>query len=319
MEARNLPAATSTNAALATATTWSLEAELERFAASQDVVPSSRKTYLRSIRQFFRWVEESGLNRGQLTRVEVIRYREELLAQGMSSLTVSGYLTSVRRFFAWTEAEKVYPNIARDVKGPKRKQQFRKQPLTKDKAKDVLRYREGDSLRDHAMVNLLLRTGLRTVEVVRANVEDVTFKGGVRVLLVHGKGRSDKDQFVILTDAAFAPLSDYLASRGRTKPGEPLFTSTSNNNMGGRLSTRTVSGVAKDHLRREGLDGKEYTAHSLRHTTAVTIMRAGGSIEEAQHVLRHSSPATTQIYTATIKEELRLANGAERLLDVAFA
>ena len=103
------------------------------------------------------------------------------------------------------------------------------------------------------------------------------------------------------------------------KDGEPLFTSSSNNNRGGRLTTRTVSGIAKDHLRRVGLDSREYTAHSLRHTTAVTIMRAGGSIEDTQHVLRHSSPATTQIYTATIKEELRLRNSTESLLDAAFA
>jgi site-specific recombinase XerD len=48
-------------------------------------------------------------------------------------------------------------------------------------------------------------------------------------------------------------------------------------------------------------------------------MRAGGSIEDAQHVLRHSSPATTQIYTATIKEELRLRNSTESLLDRAYA
>ena len=298
---------------------WSLEAELQRFVSSQDVAPASRRTYLRSVRQFFRWVESKGYPLASLTRVEVLTYREELLAKGMSSLSVGGYLTSVRRFYAWAEAEKVYPNIARDIKGPKRKQQFRKQALTASKAKEVLSYHDGQGLRDHAILNLLLRTGLRTIEVVRANVEDVTYKSGTRVLLVHGKGRSEKDQFVILTDTAYQPIADYLATRGKVKAGEPLFTSASNNSKGGRLTTRTVSGIAKQSLRSAGLDSREYTAHSLRHTAAVTIMRAGGSIEEAQHVLRHSSPATTQIYTATIKEELRLRNSTESLLDRAYA
>jgi integrase/recombinase XerC/integrase/recombinase XerD len=169
------------------------------------------------------------------------------------------------------------------------------------------------------MLNLLLRTGLRTIEVIRANVEDITYKAGTRVLLVHGKGRSERDAFVILTDTAYQPIADYLATRTKAKAGEPLFTSHSNNSKGGRLSTRTVSGIAKQSLRSVGLDSKEYTAHSLRHTTAVTIMRAGGSIEDAQHVLRHSSPATTQIYTATIREELRLRNSTESLLDRAYA
>jgi Site-specific recombinase XerD len=296
-----------------------LEQLLLRFAASQDVAPSSRATYLRTVRQFFRWVREQALPLSVLTRVEVLRYREDLLASGMSSLSVGAYLTSVRRFFAWAEGEKIYPNIARDVKGPKRKQQFRKQALTAAKAKEVLSYQDGQGLRDHAMLNVLLRTGLRTIEVIRANVEDITYKAGTRVLLVHGKGRSERDAFVILTDTAYQPIADYLATRGKVKAGEPLFTSHSNNSKGGRLSTRTVSGIAKQSLRSVGLDSKEYTAHSLRHTTAVTIMRAGGSIEDAQHVLRHSSPATTQIYTATIKEELRLRNSTESLLDGAYA
>jgi len=292
---------------------------LLRFAASQDVAPSSRATYLRTIRQFFRWVEEQGLPLATLTRAEVLRYKEALLSSGMSSLSVGAYLTSVRRFFAWAEGEKIYPNIARDVKGPKRKQQFRKQALTADKAKEVLSYQDGQEVRDHAILNLLLRTGLRTIEVVRANVEDITSKGGTRVLLVHGKGRAEKDAFVILTDRAYQPIADYLATRGRVKAGEPLFTSHSNNSKGARLTTRTVSRIAKESLRSVGLDSREYTAHSLRHTTAVTIMRQGGSIEQAQHVLRHSSPATTQIYTATIKEELRLKNSTESLLDAAYA
>ena len=296
-----------------------LEQLLHRFAASQDVAPSSRATYLRTVRLFFRWVKEQGLPLSTLTRAEVLRFREDLLSSGMSSLSVSAYLTSVRRFFAWAEGEKVYPNIARDVKGPKRKQQFRKQALTAAKAKEVLSYQDGQGLRDHAILNLLLRTGLRTIEVVRANVEDITHKAGTRVLLVHGKGRSEKDAFVILTDKAYQPIADYLSTRGKVKAGEPLFTSASNNSKGGRLTTRTVSAIAKDSLRSVGLDSREYTAHSLRHTTAVTIMRAGGSIEDAQHVLRHSSPATTQIYTATIKEELRLRNSTESLLDRAYA
>lgn len=310
---------TSSTSQAITANGWTLEAELQRFVSSQDVTPSSRRTYLRSVRQFFRWVESKGYPLAGLTRVEVLQYREELLAKGMSSLSVGGYLTSVRRFYAWAEGEKVYPNIARDIKGPKRKQQFRKQALTAAKAKELLSYQDGQDLRDHAILNLLLRTGLRTIEVVRANVEDITSKAGTRVLLVHGKGRSEKDAFVIVTDTAYQPIADYLATRGKVKAGEPLFTSASNNSKGGRLTTRTVSGIAKQGLRSVGLDSREYTAHSLRHTTAVTIMRAGGTIEDTQHVLRHSSPATTQIYTATIKEELRLRNSTESLLDGAYA
>ena len=53
----------------------------------------------------------------------------------------------------------------------------------------------------------------------------------------------------------------------------------------------------------------------MRHTAAVNILRAGASLEVAQYTLRHSNPATTQIYTATLREEQRLNNGGETLLD----
>jgi integrase/recombinase XerC/integrase/recombinase XerD len=44
----------------------------------------------------------------------------------MSSLTVGPYIT-VRRFYEWTEANKYHPNVAKGIKTPKRKQQFKKQ------------------------------------------------------------------------------------------------------------------------------------------------------------------------------------------------
>jgi integrase/recombinase XerD len=236
----------------------------------------------------------------------------------MSSLTVGSYITSVRRFYEWTEANKYYPNVAKGIKTPKRKQQFRKQPLLPAQATALLDYYQDKALRDYAIVNLLLRTGLRTVEVIRANVEDVTFKGSQRVLLVQGKGRDERDNFVVLTDKAYQPIADYLASRGAYSPTEPLFTSTSNNSKGERLSTRSISYIAKEGLRAIGLDERSFTAHSLRHTTAVNILRAGGSLETAQFTLRHTNPATTQIYTATLNEERRLQNSGEALLDSLY-
>ncbi len=285
------------------------------FIASQDVKSSSKMLYSRTLKQYFKWVEESSYNLGEITRVELLQYKESLLNSGRSSLTVGSYITVVRKFYEYTEANKLYPNVAKGIKTPKRKQQFKKQPLSIPQGKELLEYTHNLSLRDRALVNLLIRTGLRTIEVVRANIEDITYKGGVRVLLVHGKGREEKDNFVILTDKTYKPIEEYLTTREEAKDIDPLFISTSNNSKGKALTTRTVSKVAKEAIKAIGLDSKEFTAHSLRHTTAVNILRAGGSLNDAQSVLRHANPATTQIYTSTIEEELRLKNGAEKLID----
>ena len=120
------------------------------------------------------------------------------------------------------------------------------------------------------------------------------------------------------SDKAFKPIEAYLNQRGRTNVNEPLFISTSNNSKGERLTTRTISQIAKEALKVIGLDNRSYTAHSLRHTTAVNILRAGGSLEMAQFTLRHTNPATTQIYTATLNEERRLEHSGEALIDKMF-
>ena len=290
------------------------------FISGQDVKESSRSLYTRTLTQYFNWLESTGrlARMATLTRQDVLEYKDSLLSSGLSALTVSSYIVSVRKFYEWTEAEKLYPNIAKGIKTPRRKQAFKKQHLTDTKSGELLQHFQNLSLRDYAIVNLILRTGLRTVEVVRANVGDITFKGDRRVLLVWGKGHTEKDDFVVLSDKAYEPIKAYLATRKGVKAGEPLFTSTSHQNSGERLTTRTISYMCKEGLKAIGLDGKEYTAHSLRHTTAVAILKHGGMITDVQEVLRHTSPATSQIYTESVKEELRLEKAPETLLDSAF-
>lgn len=303
---------------IATVSPQRIEELVDSFINSQDVKLSSKLLYRRTLKQYFNWVDKKSYLLSEIARPQLLEYKEELLSSGMSSLTVGSYITSVRRFYEWTEANKYYPNVAKAIKTPKRKQQFKKQPLLPDQATALLSYYQDKALRDYAIVNLLLRTGLRTIEVIRANVEDITFKGSQRVLLVQGKGRDERDNFVLLTDKAYQPIAQYLATRGKVNSSEPLFTSTSNNSKGERLSTRSISYIAKEGLKAIGLDERSFTAHSLRHTTAVNILRAGGSLETAQFTLRHSNPATTQIYTATLNEERRLQNSGEALIDSLY-
>lgn len=288
------------------------------FVASQDVKQSSRDLYNRTLSQFFKWVEETGRQLPNLSRVDILDYKDHLSQEGLSALTIGSYIVAVRKFYEWAEANKLYPNIARNIKTPRRVQSFKKQHLSDTKSAELLSYFEEKSLRDYCIVNLILRTGLRTIEVVRLNIEDITYKQERRILKVWGKGHSEKDSFVILSDKAYLPIANYLATRKGAKAGEPLFVSNSRQNRGERLTTRTISHLCKEGLQAVGMDGKEFTAHSLRHTTAVAILKHGGSITDVQSVLRHTSPVTSQIYVESVKEELRLQQAPELMLDEAF-
>ena len=290
---------------------------VDNFIEAQDVKQSSKLLYRRTLKQYFNWVESKSYLLSEIARPQLLEYKEELLNSNLSSLTVGSYITSVRRFYEWTEANKYYPNVAKGIKSPKRKQQFKKQPLLPAQATALLNYYQDKALRDYAIINLLLRTGLRTVEVIRASVEDIVFKGSQRVLLIKGKGRDEKDNFVLLTDKTYQPIAEYLTTRTATA-SSPLFTSTSNNSKGERLTTRTISYIAKEGLNAIGLDERSFTAHSLRHTGATTILRATGDLEQTRLFCRHTNPATTLIYTATLNEERRLQNSGEDVIDSLY-
>lgn len=291
------------------------------FTSEQDVKESSRKLYIRTLTQYFLWIKETNRIIDHLTRIDILEYKDHLQGEGLSALTIGSYLVVVRKFYEWAEAHKLYPNIAKGVKTPKRVQAFKKQHLTDTKSGELLSYFENISKRDYAIVNLMIRTGLRTIEVTRANIEDITFRGERRILKVWGKGRdidSKDEDFVVLSDKTYKPIADYLSTRKGAKGGEPLFISNSRQNQGERLTTRTISQICKEGLKAIGMDGKEFTAHSLRHTTAVAMLKHGANQTDVQGVLRHSSPVTTQIYLESVKEEMRLKNAPEMMLDNAF-
>lgn len=295
-----------------------LEDLLDAFIASQDIKESSRAQYRRTLRLFFRWIIGKGYRMQDVARPHLLAYKEELLAAGRSTLSVSSYITSVRLFYEWTEANRYYPNVAKGIRSPRRRRAFRKQPLTPQQCTLLLdNMAAGRSLRDYAIVNLLLRTGLRTIELANLDAGDVQYMSGHRVLRIRGKAHHDKDNFVKLTAKAYEPIAQYLAGTNRPA-GAPLFPSESNNSRGARMTTRTVSGIVKQALRAMGLDDRSYTAHSLRHTAIVNCRRAGATPEQAQAMARHASPATTQIYDSFFRDEQRLNAAAEDLIDTLY-
>ena len=163
-------------------------------------------------------------------------------------------------------------------------------------------------MRNRTIISLMLHTGLRDIEVVRANVGDRGTDGGHKVLHIQGKGREEADAIVKLTPAVNKQIDEYLALRENAALDQPLFTSISNNNRGGRLTTYTVSSIVKSALRQIGIDDPRYTAHSLRHT-AITLALIGGATEaEAKEMARHADISTTMIYSHHIN---RLEQAAE--------
>lgn len=295
-----------------------LEELIRRFIDGQDLASSSKDTYSRQLKRFTCWLQETGRasRLGQLSRDDILAYKQSLLDDSLSSYSVSGYLVTVRKLFAWLESEKVYPNIARDIKGMKKARGFRKDCLTPAQIRESLASIDRgtpEGLRDFALLNLLVRTGLRVIEIARATIDDIRQEGGEAVLWIQGKGRDEKDDFVLLVEETLKPIRAYLNSRGQLPDAAPLFSSISDRNSGEALTTRSISRIVKTVFRGVGLDSRKLTAHSLRHTAITLSIKGGASLQQAQAMARHTDPKTTIIYFHNLN---RLQDGAERFIQI---
>lgn len=275
----------------------------ERFINYLDASPKTVETYKKALRQFFNYIGVHGIRQPQ--REDVLAFRDDLKASGLKPTTVQNYITATRIFFKWTEQEGLYPNIAEHVKGAKLDKNHKKDYLTSRQAKEVLAGVQTDSeegLRNYAILSLMVTGGLRTIEVSRADVGDLRTVGENTVLFVQGKGREEKTEYIKISAPVEKAIRTYLKARDLTTEEQPLFTSTSNNSRGKRITTRTVSAIVKNALKNAGYDSARLTAHSLRHTAITLALLAGREITEVQQFARHANLNTTMIYNHALDQ-----------------
>lgn len=268
-----------------------------------DVRPKTVQTYTRAIKQFLLWMTENDISRP--ARDDVITYRDELKA-GHKPNTVQAYMAAIKQFFHWTSIQGIYPDISLHIKGMKIDRGFKKDYLTSRQAAKLLQTVDRSTtkgLRDYAMLVLMLTTGVRTIEVCRANVEDLGTLGNGTILRLQGKGHDEKNELVKVEQHAEDAIRTYLKTRGNVKPDSPLFTSIANRNANSRMTTRSVSRIVKERLADANLISERLTAHSLRHTTATLNLLAGGTPQETQQMLRHANINTTMIYSHALERE----------------
>lgn len=274
-----------------------LENVAKRFLMDQDVKISSRRTYERALKPFLQWISLSDTRKPG--RADILKYRETLLSQGLAANTASLYITVVRKFFEWLESEKLWPNIAREVRGSKRPRGPRRQALTHEQLKrlsDSIDRETTIGKRDYAIFRLAIATGIRSMSIVLANIEDIRQESGYAVLRIQGKGRDAKDHEVGLAESVHSAIMCYLAMRNGTREGDPLFISHGNRSKGRRLTTRALSRIFKERLRAIEIDDPRLTLHSLRNTFITHGFEAGVIDHRIQDVTGHASVDMLKTY-----------------------
>ena len=281
---------------------------LDDFINNLDATPRTKETYLKGVKVFLKWCDDNDIN--EITHITLIRYKEDLMETKKAS-TISMYMTALKKLYKYLETKGI-KNIASDLKGAKQRRNYSKDPLTLDQAKDLLNSIDTDTnegKRNYALIHLLITTGLRTIEIERANIEDIRNVANTSVLYVMGKGRDTKDEYVKLTYETLKAINEYLATRQIKNNKDPLFTSLSDRTNGKRLKTRSIRDIIKKAYLKIGINSDKITTHSLRHT-AITLSLIGGTpLQEVQQMARHSNINTTMIYAHNLK---RIESNAEQ-------
>jgi integrase/recombinase XerD len=151
--------------------------------------------------------------------------------------------------------------------------------------------------RDGAILLLLMRLGLRAVEVARLQLDDLDWRRGE--VIIRGKGRRD-ERLPLPTDVGEAIVA-YLRHDRPSVAERSLFMNVRVPHS--PMTTTAVKLVVRTAAGRAGLT--EVSAHRLRHTVATDMLQAQASLAEVGQVLRHRSAATTAIYAKVDRGRLR--------------
>jgi site-specific recombinase XerD len=185
--------------------------------------------------------------------------------------------------------------------------------LPEDTSESVRRRKRLIHLRDIAVVETLLSSGMRVGELVRLERGHLLYdvKGA---MVKYGKGKKDRE--VLFSDRAWRAIQVYLKARQdgaqkRALAQLPVF-SRHDRRAGGKvlpLSTRSVQNTFVDLASRAGiLERFHLTPHTLRHYFATEFLSQTGDLALTQYALGHASPATTRIYAQTKREDYRRAH-----------
>ena len=302
--------------------------EFLRQLAQRKPTLTTARTYFKRGRVFIAWLEQGrDPHVRRLDRACLETYRAYLDQRFANLRTKNGYLTAVRQFLSWLVP--LHPglvNPADFVQGWTCSRQHTRRHLPVEDAKALLATLESDPrktdeqrARNVAMAYLMLKTGLRTIEVSRARIEHLQdlVPGEKWRLWVHGKGRVSADESVQVLRQVYERIQTYLAFRpGPLQGSNPLFATTACYDRGGnvvtaagkRLSTRAIHRIITEGLLLAGVKKPGIVVHSLRHSTPTFALLNDANPTRVQKMMRHQHYATTEIY---VEEVQKLLEGAE--------
>ena len=215
----------------------------------------------------------------------------------ISNVTLDNKRRILNSFFSWLHCEEyITKNPMARLKVIRQEKRVKK-PFSEHEIECL---RDAcDNIRETAILDLLLSTGMRVGELHLLNRSSVDFARGE--LTVFGKGA--KERVCYLNPKASKHLADYLASR--TDKDDALIV-PANNGGNRRLGITGLEKVVRDIGVRAGV--KDVHPHRFRRTAATIAINRGMPVEQVQQMLGHEQIATTMRYAIVALENVKVAH-----------
>lgn len=279
--------------------------QYESYLADSGKSPHTLRAYSQDLAHFAAWLEQStgeAFDPQAVNPRDITEYRSYLITRGRKPATVNRRLVALQRFYRWARRNGHVSDNPFDVlEGVHVKQQQGVAPKWLDQKEQnaLLRaVRRKRDIRDLAIVELMLKAGLRVSELTSLKLSDVEMgKRAGRVIVRAGKGGKYRE--VPLSKEVRRALEAYLDIR--EEDGSDRFFL----GQRGPINVPGVQYVVGKYAYQARLE--DVTPHTLRHTFGKNLVDAGVSLDQVATLLGHESLDTVMVYTRPSRQDLEKA------------
>jgi site-specific recombinase XerD len=282
------------------------------YLTDKDMTKESFDLYQTILKQYTNYLKNNQIEFAKTS--DVTNYIKSIKDKGYSVSWINLQLTAIKGLYRYlSDNQRRYDlpleyafDITLSIKNEQSSRENNRPLLTIEQAKQlIIKTKENRRYiwhyRDHAMIYLMLTTGIRGVEVRRLKKKDFSVLNEQLILYVQGKGRDNADEYVKIPSGVEEAINDYLSKREDKSPY--IFVSHRKHTDKYMLSRTFFDSMFKRVLRDSGLSDLNLTPHALRHTAATANLLRGESLEQTRQFMRHSQVTSTMIYAHHLKEK----------------
>ena len=233
----------------------------------------------------------------------------------LSNKTLSNYHSTLSTFFDWMITNKIITE--NPVKYVQRAKPERRviDPVPEAEIKLLLKAvthtnpysrpgkktcqnRLPDAERNTAIILFFLDNGCRVSELCNLQVKDLDLKQ-LRAFIM---GKGSKERFVPFSDRTSQAIWKYHTKRGDLYPEDYVFSTERNRQLDRHFIQKMLARISK----RAGIS--HVHPHRLRHTFAITYLRAGGGLFELQMILGHEHLEMVRHYSRLAQSDIKRAH-----------